>query len=78
MKLRRRMIFKLRDILVQQLFHYGVVLWRVLSLRMTKFYTISETQQEGVAMPQTKEPAAESRTMMNLNLMNPKLLIHKI
>ena len=78
MKLRRRMIFTLRNILVQQLFNYGVVLWRVLSLRMTKFTTISETQQEGVAMPQLKEPAAENWTMINLNMMNPQLLIQKI
>ena len=68
----------LRDILVNQLFHYGVVLWRVLSLRMTKISTISETQQEGVAMPQLKEIASENRTMMNLKMINPKLLIHKL
>ena len=78
MKLRRRLIFTLKGILVKQLFHYGVLLWRVLSLRMTKFYTIIETQQEVVAMPQLKEPEAENRTMMKLKMMNPKLLIHKL
>ena len=78
MKLRRRLIFTLRDILVKQLFHCGVGLWRVLSLRMTKFYTISETQQEGVAMPQLKDPASENRTMTNMKMMKPKLLIQKL
>ena len=42
------------------------------------FSTIIETQQEGVAMPQLKEPAAENWTMINLNMMNPQLLIHKL
>ena len=64
--------------MINQLFHYGVVICIVLFLRMKKIYTISDTQQEGVAMPQLKDPAAENRTMMNLKMMNPKLLIHKL
>ena len=61
----------LRDILVKQIYHYGVVLWRMKSLGMKKFYTISRTQPEGVALPQLKEPAADICTMMNLKMMNP-------